>query len=162
MPGTPRQSADLLPAGTKCAHCGGATFRKETDILDVWFDSGTSWFAVCESDPDLRTIYKAFQNPERHEVGASAERCFCISKAATSTAAGSTPRCSPRSLSAAAHPTRTSPPPAGPSMNKAAPCRNPSATASIPSTSPTAWAEKSCASGSPPSTSAKTWPPAKT
>ena len=32
-------------------------FRKETDILDVWFDSGTSWFAVCESDPELKTIY---------------------------------------------------------------------------------------------------------
>jgi len=54
--------AELLPAGTKCSHCAGTTFRKETDILDVWFDSGTSWFAVCESDPDLRTIYKAFQN----------------------------------------------------------------------------------------------------
>ncbi|MGC2614075.1 MAG: isoleucine--tRNA ligase [Terracidiphilus sp.] len=52
---------DLLPAGTKCSHCEGVTFRKETDILDVWFDSGTSWFAVCESDPDLRAIYKAFQ-----------------------------------------------------------------------------------------------------
>ncbi|MGA8744119.1 MAG: isoleucine--tRNA ligase [Terracidiphilus sp.] len=53
--------ADLLPADTMCAHCGHTSFRKETDILDVWFDSGTSWFAVCESDPDLRTIYKAFQ-----------------------------------------------------------------------------------------------------
>ncbi len=59
--------SDLLPAGTKCAHCGGATFRKETDILDVWFDSGTSWFAVCESDPDLRTIYKAFQTQNAPE-----------------------------------------------------------------------------------------------
>jgi len=53
---------DLLPAVTKCSHCEGTTFRKETDILDVWFDSGTSWFAVCESDPDLRSIYKDFQN----------------------------------------------------------------------------------------------------
>jgi len=43
----------LLPANTACAHCGGTAFRKETDILDVWFDSGTSWFAVCESDPEL-------------------------------------------------------------------------------------------------------------
>ena len=40
----------LLPEKATCAHCGGTTFRKETDILDVWFDSGTSWFAVCESD----------------------------------------------------------------------------------------------------------------
>ncbi len=60
--------ADLLPAETKCSHCEGVTFRKETDILDVWFDSGTSWFAVCESDPDLRTIYKAFQKGEGREA----------------------------------------------------------------------------------------------
>jgi isoleucyl-tRNA synthetase len=53
--------SDLLPAGTKCSHCDGTAFRKETDILDVWFDSGTSWNAVCETDPDLRHIYKAFQ-----------------------------------------------------------------------------------------------------
>jgi isoleucyl-tRNA synthetase len=52
----------LLPAGTKCEGCGGTDFRKETDILDVWFDSGTSWFAVCESDPELKTAYSGFQN----------------------------------------------------------------------------------------------------
>jgi isoleucyl-tRNA synthetase len=60
--------ADLLPTGTKCSHCEGVTFRKETDILDVWFDSGTSWFAVCESDPDLRTIYQAFQSGKGREA----------------------------------------------------------------------------------------------
>uniref|UniRef100_E6QMF0 isoleucine--tRNA ligase n=1 Tax=mine drainage metagenome TaxID=410659 RepID=E6QMF0_9ZZZZ len=48
---------DLLPAGTTCAHCGGTEFRKETDILDVWFDSGSSWHAVAETDPDLRDAY---------------------------------------------------------------------------------------------------------
>ena len=58
----------LLPAGTKCAKCGGTAFRKETDILDVWFDSGTSWFAVCESDPDLRPAYTAFQNGKGREA----------------------------------------------------------------------------------------------
>jgi len=52
----------LLPAGTVCAHCGGTSFRKETDILDVWFDSGVSWLAVCESDPELSTAYKKFQS----------------------------------------------------------------------------------------------------
>ena len=51
------------PPSTKCAHCGGTEFRKETDILDVWFDSGASWFAVCESDPELSAIYTVF--PER-------------------------------------------------------------------------------------------------
>jgi isoleucyl-tRNA synthetase len=54
--------AKLLPAQAKCAKCGGTAFRKETDILDVWFDSGVSWMAVCESDPDLSAGYKAFAN----------------------------------------------------------------------------------------------------
>jgi isoleucyl-tRNA synthetase len=54
----------LLAAGTACANCAGTKFRKETDILDVWFDSGTSWFAVAESDPDLKDAYTAFQNDE--------------------------------------------------------------------------------------------------
>jgi isoleucyl-tRNA synthetase len=58
----------LLPAGSTCADCGGTVFRKETDILDVWVDSGTSWLAVCESDPDLKTAYTAFQNGEGVEV----------------------------------------------------------------------------------------------
>ena len=63
--------AALLPAGVRCAQCGGTEFRKETDILDVWFDSGTSWFAVCESDEELRGAYAAFESTngaERPEV----------------------------------------------------------------------------------------------
>jgi len=60
--------ASLLPAGAACAHCGGTAFRKETDILDVWFDSGTSWFAVAESDAELKTAYTAFQNGEGVET----------------------------------------------------------------------------------------------
>ncbi len=54
-------SDGLLAEGTKCGHCGGAAFRKENDILDVWFDSGVSWLAVCESDPDLSAAYKGFE-----------------------------------------------------------------------------------------------------
>ncbi|MEO8029105.1 MAG: class I tRNA ligase family protein, partial [Bryobacteraceae bacterium] len=38
--------ADMIPPGTKCAKCGCAEFRKESDILDVWFDSGSSHLAV--------------------------------------------------------------------------------------------------------------------
>jgi isoleucyl-tRNA synthetase len=56
------ETATLLPAKAVCAHCGGTSFRKETDILDVWFDSGTSWYAVCESDPELKNAYASFQN----------------------------------------------------------------------------------------------------
>ena len=44
--------AELLPPGTRCS-CGAADFRKETDILDVWFDSGVSWAAVLDPDPAL-------------------------------------------------------------------------------------------------------------
>jgi isoleucyl-tRNA synthetase len=49
-----RAAADLLPAGTRCPKCGGGEFRKETDILDVWFDSGCSHAAVLEQRPELR------------------------------------------------------------------------------------------------------------
>lgn len=38
----------LVPPGTKCPNCGADRFRKETDILDVWFDSGVSYAAVME------------------------------------------------------------------------------------------------------------------
>ncbi|MBU4425405.1 MAG: isoleucine--tRNA ligase, partial [Proteobacteria bacterium] len=38
----------LLPSGTRCSECGADRFRKETDILDVWFDSGVSYAAVME------------------------------------------------------------------------------------------------------------------
>jgi isoleucyl-tRNA synthetase len=45
-----RDSGDLVPDGTICPKCGAlpACFQKEQDILDVWFDSGTSWAAVLE------------------------------------------------------------------------------------------------------------------
>jgi len=39
---------ELLPPGTKCVGCGAARWRKETDILDVWFDSGSSHLAVLD------------------------------------------------------------------------------------------------------------------
>ena len=48
------EAADLVPAGVHCS-CGGTRFRKETDILDVWFDSGTSHAAVLEPRPELRS-----------------------------------------------------------------------------------------------------------
>ncbi len=44
---------ELLPAGTRCPGCGGDAFTKETDILDVWFDSGVSFAAVAEPNPEL-------------------------------------------------------------------------------------------------------------
>ncbi|HEX7174796.1 MAG TPA: class I tRNA ligase family protein, partial [Pyrinomonadaceae bacterium] len=49
-----RDPRDLLPEGFKCRKCEGAEFTKETDILDVWFDSGSSSVAVLESYEGLR------------------------------------------------------------------------------------------------------------
>ncbi len=48
-----RAVPDLLPPGTRCRKCGGTTFRKGTDTLDVWFDSGCSHAAVLETRPEL-------------------------------------------------------------------------------------------------------------
>jgi isoleucyl-tRNA synthetase len=50
----------LLPAGTKCA-CGHGEFRKEMDILDVWFESGASSHAVLDFDAD--TMQKPGTDP---------------------------------------------------------------------------------------------------
>ncbi|MCW8860148.1 MAG: isoleucine--tRNA ligase [Deltaproteobacteria bacterium] len=43
-----KDASELLPAGTCCPACGHDKFTKESDILDVWFDSGVSHAAVCE------------------------------------------------------------------------------------------------------------------
>ncbi len=48
-----RPAAELAPEGTTCGSCGGTSFRKEEDIVDVWFESGVSWAAVCENNPEL-------------------------------------------------------------------------------------------------------------
>jgi isoleucyl-tRNA synthetase len=49
-----RAAKDLLPEGFTCKGCGAQEWTKETDILDVWFDSGTSSVAVLENRPELR------------------------------------------------------------------------------------------------------------
>lgn len=46
-------ASDILPAGTVCAACGASDFRKESDIMDVWFDSGSSHTAVLQQWPEL-------------------------------------------------------------------------------------------------------------
>ena len=46
------ESDTILPAGTKCPHCGGTKFEKETDIFDVWLESGASYLALIADEPD--------------------------------------------------------------------------------------------------------------
>jgi len=43
-----RDVKDTIPPGVKCQNCGGQNFRKEFDIIDVWFESGSSWAAVMK------------------------------------------------------------------------------------------------------------------
>jgi isoleucyl-tRNA synthetase len=50
-----REAAELLPGGTGCPACGGTAFTKEENIVDVWFESGVSWYAVCTDKPGLGT-----------------------------------------------------------------------------------------------------------
>ncbi|OGC04749.1 isoleucine--tRNA ligase [candidate division WOR-1 bacterium RIFOXYA12_FULL_43_27] len=46
-------ASDILPKGTKCQKCNGTNFKKETDILDVWFESGSSHAAVLDGIANL-------------------------------------------------------------------------------------------------------------
>jgi isoleucyl-tRNA synthetase len=50
-----RTPEEMLPAGTVCT-CGHIEFRKEMDILDVWFESGASSHAVLDVDPDTQQV----------------------------------------------------------------------------------------------------------
>jgi isoleucyl-tRNA synthetase len=49
-----RDARELLPDGYTCTGCGADEWTKETDILDVWFDSGVSSIAVLDGDTNLR------------------------------------------------------------------------------------------------------------
>jgi len=46
-------AAHFLPYGATCPDCGGSAFERETDILDVWFDSGSTHACVLEQRDDL-------------------------------------------------------------------------------------------------------------
>lgn len=60
-------AAELLPEGFTCPSCQGNEFRKETDILDVWFDSGVSFAGVLEKRENNRVpadLY--FEGSDQH------------------------------------------------------------------------------------------------
>ena len=47
------ETAELLPAGTKCPKCGSGEFEKGRDIFDVWFESGSSHRSVVIEKDEL-------------------------------------------------------------------------------------------------------------
>lgn len=49
-----RTPEEILPDGFACPHCGHGEFTREKDIMDVWFDSGSTHAAVLETRPELR------------------------------------------------------------------------------------------------------------
>jgi isoleucyl-tRNA synthetase len=49
-----KNEKELLPDNFKCPYCNGENFKKEIDILDVWFDSGVSHIAVLKEENDLK------------------------------------------------------------------------------------------------------------
>ena len=48
-----RPTEEFIPEGLTCAKCGGTSFEREMNILDVWFDSGSSHEAVLSAWPEL-------------------------------------------------------------------------------------------------------------
>ncbi len=61
-----RPVEELVPPGLTCTECGSTTFRRETDILDVWFDSGCSWAAVVEKRPELGRADMYLEGSDQH------------------------------------------------------------------------------------------------
>ncbi len=62
-----RPTEEFVPPDTKCPKCGGRTFERELNILDVWFDSGSSHEAVLSVRPELSwpaDIY--FEGSDQH------------------------------------------------------------------------------------------------
>jgi len=55
---------ELLPKGIKCKKCGTSEFKKEMDVLDVWFDSGSSSFIILSEDDWPSDMY--IEGPDQH------------------------------------------------------------------------------------------------
>lgn len=62
-----REAEYLLPDGFECPKCGGSTFTKETDILDVWFDAGSSSIAALVAEWNLPWPADLYlEGPDQH------------------------------------------------------------------------------------------------
>ena len=68
-----RPIEEFLPPGFACPSCGGTTFERETDILDVWFDSGSSHEAVLPRYPGSDVAFRHVSRGERSAPGLVSE-----------------------------------------------------------------------------------------
>ena len=55
-----RNIGEFVPSDLRCPTCGGAEFERERDILDVWFDSGSSHEGVLGDHPELQWPYTVY------------------------------------------------------------------------------------------------------
>jgi isoleucyl-tRNA synthetase len=55
-----RNIAEFIPPDLRCPTCNGAEFERERDILDVWFDSGSSHEAILGDHPELQWPYNVY------------------------------------------------------------------------------------------------------
>ncbi len=55
-----RDAGEFVPPDLRCPECGGAEFERERDILDVWFDSGSSHLGVLCDHPELEWPYTVY------------------------------------------------------------------------------------------------------
>ena len=69
---------EMLPAGTAC-ECGHTEFRKEMDILDVWFESGASSHAVLDFDPDTMQLAGTDPRSDLYAEGGDQHRGWFMS-----------------------------------------------------------------------------------
>jgi isoleucyl-tRNA synthetase len=72
-----RPAADFVAPGTKCTKCGGTVFTKDEDILDVWFDSGSSQAAVLAARPELKWPADSYLEAVEQARGWFSSSLFC-------------------------------------------------------------------------------------
>ena len=93
------EASEIIPAGEVCENCGGAEWTKDTDIMDVWFDSGSTWSAVLGERSELRypaePAWPARASPPTNRSSATAG--WWTSRASRCTRAPATASSPPRS-----------------------------------------------------------------
>ena len=74
-----KSAEELMPQGYKCPKCGGTHFKKETDIMDVWFDSGSSHEGVLRAkSEDLWPADLYLEGSDQHRGWFNSSLCTSV------------------------------------------------------------------------------------